>query len=96
MVIVLFGIGTDYNILLYDKFKENLGKGMDKYKAMHNALYNAGKTILYSGSSILIGFTALSLAKFSVYQSAVGVCRWGRCFIGSITNFEPILYGNTW
>lgn len=73
MVIVLFGIGTDYNILLYDKFKENLGKGMDKYKAMHDALRNAGKTILYSVSSILIGFTALSLAKFSVYQSAVGV-----------------------
>lgn len=73
MVIVLFGIGTDYNILLYDKFKENLGKGMDKYKAMNDALKNAGKTILYSGSSILIGFTALSLAKFSVYQSAVGV-----------------------
>lgn len=73
MVIVLFGIGTDYNILLYDKFKEDLGKGMDKYKAMHDALRNAGKTILYSGSSILIGFTALSLARFSVYQSAVGV-----------------------
>ena len=73
MVIVLFGIGTDYNILLYDKFKENLGEGMDKYKALHDALFKAGKTILYSGSSILIGFTALSLAKFSVYQSAVGV-----------------------
>ena len=73
MVIVLFGIGTDYNILLYDKFKEDLGKGMDKYEAMHDALRNAGKTILYSGSSILIGFTALSLARFSVYQSAVGV-----------------------
>ena len=73
MVIVLFGIGTDYNILLYDKFKEDLGKGMDKYEAMHDSLRNAGKTILYSGSSILIGFTALSLAKFSIYQSAVGV-----------------------
>ncbi|MDB6239019.1 MMPL family transporter [Lactobacillus amylovorus] len=73
MVIVLFGIGTDYNILLYDKFKEDLGKGMNKYKAMHDSLRNAGKTILYSGSSILIGFTALSLAKFSIYQSAVGV-----------------------
>ena len=73
MVIVLFGIGTDYNILLYDKFKENLGKGMDKYKAMHDALRNAGKTILYTGSSILIGFTALSLAIFFFYQSAVGV-----------------------
>nr|WP_217268622.1 MMPL family transporter [Lactobacillus helveticus] len=73
MVIVLFGIGTDYNILLYDKFKENLGKGMDKYEALHDALFKAGKTILYSGLSILIGFTALSLAKFSVYQSADGV-----------------------
>jgi putative drug exporter of the RND superfamily len=73
MIIVLFGIGTDYNILLYDKFKENLGLGMDRYQAMKNAQKIAGKTILYSGSSILIGFTALSLAKFSIYQSAVGV-----------------------
>ncbi|WP_127345742.1 MMPL family transporter [Lactobacillus amylolyticus] len=73
MVIVLFGIGTDYNILLYDKFKENLSKNMGKYEAIHDALRSAGKTILYSGSSVLIGFTALSLAKFSIYQSAVGV-----------------------
>ncbi|QTP21246.1 MMPL family transporter [Lactobacillus gasseri] len=73
MVIVLFGIGTDYNILLYDKFKENLSKGMSNHDATNDALRKAGKTILYSGSSILIGFSALGLAKFSIYQSAVGV-----------------------
>lgn len=73
MVIVLFGIGTDYNILLYDKFKENLSKGMSNQEATNDALRKAGKTILYSGSSILIGFSALGLAKFSIYQSAVGV-----------------------
>lgn len=73
MVIVLFGIGTDYNILLYDKFKENLSKGMSNHDATNDALRKAGKTILYSGSSILIGFSALELAKFSIYQSAVGV-----------------------
>lgn len=73
MVIVLFGIGTDYNILLYDKFKENLSKGMSNRDATNDALRKAGKTILYSGSSILIGFSALGLAKFSIYQSAVGV-----------------------
>ena len=73
MVIVLFGIGTDYNILLYDKFKENLSKGMSNHDATNGALRKAGKTILYSGSSILIGFSALGLAKFSIYQSAVGV-----------------------
>ena len=63
MVIVLFGIGTDYNILLYDKFKENLSKGMSNHEATNDALRKAGKTILYSGSSILIGFSALGLAN---------------------------------
>ncbi|QNQ81318.1 MMPL family transporter [Lactobacillus sp. PV034] len=73
MVIVLFGIGTDYNILLYNKFKENLGSGMEKWEATRNAQHKAGKTILYSGSSILIGFSALGLANFSLYRSATGV-----------------------
>ncbi|QLL68776.1 MMPL family transporter [Lactobacillus johnsonii] len=73
MVIVLFGVGTDYNILLYDKFKENLSKGMSNQEATNYALRKAGKTILYSGSSILIGFSALGLANFSIYRSAVGV-----------------------
>lgn len=73
IVIVLFGIGTDYNILLYDRFKANLGNGMDKFEAAKNAQWNAGKTILMSGSSILIGFSALGLARFSVYKSAAGV-----------------------
>lgn len=73
MIIVLFGIGTDYNILLYNHFKENLGKGMEKWEATKDAQRKAGRTILYSGSSLLIGFTSLGLARFSVYQSAVGV-----------------------
>ncbi|MFD1319054.1 MMPL family transporter [Loigolactobacillus zhaoyuanensis] len=73
MVVVLFGIGTDYNILLYDQFKAELSKGLDSVAATRNARRVAGRTILYSGSTILIGFTALALAKFSVYRSAVGV-----------------------
>lgn len=73
MVVVLFGIGTDYNILLYNQFKEELSRGKSNWEATRDARKVAGKTILYSGSSVLIGFTALSLAKFSIYQSAVGV-----------------------
>lgn len=46
---------------------------MDKFEAAKNAQWNAGKTILMSGSSILIGFSALGLARFSVYKSAAGV-----------------------
>ena len=73
MVVILFGIGTDYNILLYDQFKEELAQGLDKLEATKQAVKVAGHTILYSGSSVLIGFSVLGLAKFSIYRSAVGV-----------------------
>lgn len=73
MVIVLFGIGTDYNILLYNHFKEDLGNGLGVAEATKDSIKKAGRTILYSGSSILIGFSALGLANFSVYRSASGV-----------------------
>ncbi|MGQ4573920.1 MMPL family transporter [Leuconostoc pseudomesenteroides] len=73
MVVVLFGIGTDYNILLFDQFKAELQAGYDKLEATKRALKTAGRTILFSGISVLIGFATLALAKFSIYQSAVGV-----------------------
>ncbi|WP_203629750.1 MMPL family transporter [Lentilactobacillus fungorum] len=73
LVVVLFGIGTDYNILLYDRFKEQIKKGQTAVAAARTARRHAGRTILYSGSSVLIGFTALALAKFSFYRSGVGV-----------------------
>lgn len=73
LVVVLFGIGTDYNILLYDRFKEEIKNGQAAVAAAQTARHHAGRTILYSGSSVLIGFTALSLAKFSFYRSGVAV-----------------------
>ena len=73
MVVVLFGIGTDYNILLFDQFKEELSTGLPALEATKRSLKIAGKTILFSGSSVLIGFSTLGLARFSLYRSAVGV-----------------------
>jgi RND superfamily putative drug exporter len=73
LVVVLFGIGTDYNILLYNYFKGALARGLSAKEAAHDAQIHGGRTILYSGISVLIGFSVLSLAKFSFYQSAVGV-----------------------
>ena len=73
MVVVLFGIGTDYNILLYDQYKAELSAGLEPHEATTKARKIAGRTILYSGLSLLIGFSALGLAKFSIYRSAFGV-----------------------
>jgi len=73
LVVVLFGIGTDYNILLYDYFKGALAEGLDPVEAMKETRIHGGRTVLYSGLSVLIGFSVLWLAKFSFYQSASAV-----------------------
>ncbi len=59
MVVVLFGIGTDYNILLYNRFKEELANGLGADEAATVARKHAGRTILYSGSSVFIGCSSL-------------------------------------
>lgn len=89
IVVVLFGIGTDYNILLYDQFKEQLSKGEDRHTASKKAIRTAGRTILYSGSSVFIGFLALGLAKFSIYKSAVGVALGVAVLIVVLLTLNP-------
>ncbi|MBY8911477.1 MMPL family transporter [Bacillus sp. YC2] len=73
LVAILFGIGTDYCILLLNRFREELANGHDKIESTFTAYRTAGKTILISGFAVLIGFSSLGFAKFAIFQSAVGV-----------------------
>ncbi|MCY9176176.1 MMPL family transporter [Bacillus inaquosorum] len=73
LVAILFGIGTDYCILLLTRFREELANGHDKKEAALIAYRTGGKTLFISGFAVLIGFSALGFAKFAIFQSAVGV-----------------------
>ncbi|MEC1072077.1 MMPL family transporter [Priestia megaterium] len=73
VVVVLMGIGTDYNILLYTRFKEELSKKEDVILAVKATFKSAGKTVLYSGLAVLIGFVSLIFANFKLYQAMSGV-----------------------
>lgn len=73
LVLVLFGIGTDYNILLFTRFKEELAKGKSITEAIGITYQTAGKTVFFSGLAVLIGFSMLSFSEFSIYQSGVAV-----------------------
>lgn len=73
MVAVMFGIGTDYCILLMSRFKEELGKGADQHQATLVTFKTAGLTVLHSGIPVFIAFLSLSLTKFNLYRSAVAV-----------------------
>ena len=73
MVAVMFGIGTDYCILLISRFKEELAHGHDRVNAILNTYKTAGRTVFFSGFAVLVGFASIGFSTFSLYRSAVAV-----------------------
>ncbi|QPA30308.1 MMPL family transporter [Thermaerobacillus caldiproteolyticus] len=73
LVAVLFGIGTDYCILLLSRFKEELSQHESRTDAIVATYRTAGKTVLFSGFAVMIGFAAIGLSTFKLYQSAAAV-----------------------
>lgn len=73
MILVLFGIGTDYNILLFNRFKEELSHGLSIDDAIVRTYKTAGKTIVFSVITVLIAFLSLAFAESSIYKSGIVV-----------------------
>lgn len=73
MICILFGVGTDYSILLISRFKEELDKGLNKYEAIKLTYKTAGKTVLYSATPIFVVFSILYVVQFSLYKSGTAV-----------------------
>lgn len=70
LVLILFGIGTDYNILLFNRFKDEMSKSNSIDEAIIKTYKTAGKTIVFSIATVFIAFLSLTLAKFGMYRSA--------------------------
>ncbi len=73
LVAVLFGIGTDYCILLLSRFKEELSQKESIAEAIIETYRNAGRTVFFSGVAVMIGFAAIGFSQFILYQSAAAV-----------------------
>ncbi|MDQ0061881.1 MMPL family transporter [Paenibacillus harenae] len=73
LVAVLFGIGTDYCILLISRFKEELAHRGDMTEAIVHTYRTAGRTVLFSGLAVLVGFASIGFSTFMLYRSAVAV-----------------------
>lgn len=93
LVAVLFGIGTDYCILLMNRFKEELPKHESVPEAIVHTYKSAGRTMFFSGISVLVGFATIGLSTFSIYQSAVGVAVGIAVLIIALTTLVPIFMG---
>jgi len=73
LVAILFGIGTDYCILLLSRYKEELQTASTVEDAIVNTYRTAGRTLFISALAVFVGFSSIGFAQFPIFKSAVGV-----------------------
>ncbi|GEN82617.1 membrane protein [Sporosarcina luteola] len=91
LVLILFGLGTDYNILLFNRFKEELSKGHSIDDSIVNTYKTAGKTIAYSILTVFIAFLALVFSESPIYQSGVVVVIGVTLLLLEILTLTPFI-----
>jgi putative drug exporter of the RND superfamily len=62
LVVLMFGVGTDYCLLLVSRYREELHRVEDKHQAMARALRRAGPALLASGCTVIAAMLVLLLA----------------------------------
>jgi RND superfamily putative drug exporter len=62
LVVLMFGVGTDYCLLLVSRYREELRAREDKHAAMQHALTRSGPAILASGLTVSLAMLVLRLA----------------------------------
>ena len=63
LLILVFGAGTDYALLLTARYREELHRVEDRHEAMRIALVRAGPAILASAGTVVAALLCLSLAE---------------------------------
>jgi RND superfamily putative drug exporter len=69
LIVVLFGIGTDYILFLMFRYRERLRAGEDPKQAMVSAVTRVGEVIASAAGVVIAAFLALLLSTLSVLRS---------------------------
>ncbi len=72
MIVMVFGAGTDYALLIVARYREQLRHHRDVHAAMRAALKSVGPAILASGSTVALGLGCLVVADMNDI-SGIGV-----------------------
>jgi putative drug exporter of the RND superfamily len=93
LVVLMFGVGTDYSLLLVSRYREELRRVEDKHQAMHRALSRTGTTILASGLTVALAMLVLALADTGLTKSLGPVSAIGvACaFVAGLTLLPALL-----
>ncbi|MGO4256083.1 MMPL family transporter [Marmoricola sp. RAF53] len=69
LIVVLFGIGTDYMLFLLFRYREQLRTGADIKDSVVHAMERAGEAIASAGGAVIVAFMALVLSSLSIFKS---------------------------
>jgi RND superfamily putative drug exporter len=69
LIVVLFGIGTDYILFFLFRYRERLRDGEDSKAAVTHAVERAGEAIASAGGAVIVAFMALVLSTLSIFRS---------------------------
>ena len=63
LVVVMFGVGTDYIVFLLFRYREHLSEGEPPKKALHYSLSKVGEVITSAAATVMAAFAALLVAS---------------------------------
>jgi RND superfamily putative drug exporter len=69
LIVVLFGIGTDYILFLMFRYRERLRMGEDPKRAMEQAVTRVGEAITSAAGVVIIAFLAMTLSSLAFLRS---------------------------
>jgi RND superfamily putative drug exporter len=69
MVVVMYGVGTDYILFLLFRYRERLRLGDEPRQAILSSMHRAGEAIASAGGAVIVAFMALVLSSLSIFRS---------------------------
>ena len=69
LIVVLFGIGTDYFVFLVFRYRENLTNGAEPMAALQHATEVVGEVISSSALTVIAAFAALLLSSLGLLRT---------------------------
>ena len=71
MMITMIGlaVGIDYSLLIVSRFREEMSSGLDKQEAISKTGDTAGRTVLFSGTTVVVALLGMLIVPVSFFQS---------------------------
>ncbi len=69
LVVMVFGVGTDYAIFLISRFREEVSGGVDWHDASRTTVRRIGAVISASAATVIVGLGAMAFGEFEMIKT---------------------------